>query len=101
MPGTEANVGESGVLNYNFGRNPWTRAPVIGQASGFRNPLMDPQNAGVVLFDVPGAATNVHRVFLRPLEVRVECDITVINDHSVRMTLDEITFSGPPGLTFP
>lgn len=68
---------------------------------GFRsdaNPVATP--AGETLAANPGGPGNpVYGVL--PLTVTIGCDATATNDRFANLTIDSMTFTGPPGLSFP
>jgi hypothetical protein len=91
--------GSDGALpiSYTFAEQPWTFAPGLADFRGFSGPLV---SGRTTLIDSANP-TNRLRVILRPTLVHLKCDMTAINDHQVRITLNEVTFSGPPGESFP
>jgi hypothetical protein len=86
-----------GVNAYSFDEQPWTFAPGLADFRGFSGPLI----SGRTTLIATNNPDNRLRVILRPVLVHLKCNNTAINDHQVRMTLDEVTFSGPPGVSFP
>jgi hypothetical protein len=52
---------------------------------------------GVILLDQNRTLVS----FLLPMWTRLQCGSALHNEDSIRLTLTEIVFVGPPGLSFP
>lgn len=66
------------------------------QVSGWQRPLVTPDN--VILFDI---SDNRYTTVIPPLTVSPTCLSTLLNDQFVTIRIDEIGFTGPPGVAFP
>jgi hypothetical protein len=97
---SKCGLGQNNVEeDFDFSRNGFTVAPTaLATVAGLAPTLYDPDNSGVTLRT---DASPAYRTVLRPILVWLWCDKTAINDHQVRMTLTEATFTGPPGADFP
>jgi hypothetical protein len=89
-------------LSFSFSRGgstPWTIPPEpLAAVTGFADPLLDPTTKVTL---ATGGSGRTYRAVLKPVVAELKCEPTAINDHEVRLTLDEVAFSGPPGLSGP
>ena len=70
--------------------------PSSFQVSGWERQILTPDN--VILYDNP---YGHYMTVIPPLLARPVCLSTLLNDQFVTIRIDEIRFSGPPGVTFP